>query len=738
MGLFSSDWVTSVGTSVSRVISDDLLPNATRTALVKSLFQDGNPSDYVTEELATSVAVRAERMYRYAENHYTYGMPSGEIYSSTQGRAEVEAIIEAAEGQQVLMEYSHFGPPNALHIGWIKLVNQYGYSQATNQLATLTAAKGGKPVYLHNMVVVVPESMSNLVGNKALEQWGTAASSGYTPYRPANVGSLMGLIRHSPIQKSSAVSAIQLLVTYVWRPTASSDLEQESLVITLSGYDLVADYFQAKYLVGGQAKYWIYKNDSGTYPTLDNVYVGSQVVSGEYFPFAYFRFNKQSTISNKTTPGYQTSKKMLKYLGMDFDTIGASLDENPNLGDVEQALLVMAVPASSTNPIECRYLFDYFDNLHYSMGESVSTPERYNLSNNTAQQQNSIVIQDARFKMALGNDGIYKHMVAGSIGSVGAYSNAYGTITTTVPFYNPETGELGNTTTTSSEHRYRHQVAPGLYEEVVVVGLTMTYFIYGNYSAVADENDKILLIPIDRSITTKYTMGDRETLYSRSLHFVFNSRTVTEVKWYQQSWFRAFLIVVAVVITVYSYGADGGSAIATALGISGAAGLIATIVVNLVIGQLIAVGFEITAKAVGSEVATALAVVALLAGGYQVIQAGGLSGAPWAQALLEISTGLQKAAMALKYSDLLADADSFNKQVEEATKLLETANDLLDQNNLLSPLVIFGEAPQDFYNRTVHSANIGVAGINAISSYVDIALTLPKLKDTLGEELYVN
>lgn len=739
MGLFSSKYRTTVGTAVSRVIEDEALPQSVKTGSIKSFFNDGNIPDYVMEELVASIGIRAERMYTYAEDHYTHGLPSGEVYSSTQGRQQVEAVIEAQEGQQVLIDYVRYGPPNTLHIGWMKLISQHGYNTVTNELGALSTLKG-HPVYLHDMVVVVPESQIGSLEAGALEQWGTAASAGYTPERPKSVGGMLKLMAPSPVHRSATANDLHLLVTYVWKTSTSAlaPLNTETFTIPVAEYDDEADYFHAKYTVNGQAKYWIYKNKSGWYPTLDAVFVDGPAVAGSYFPFIYFRHNKQSVISNTSTDAYLTSKKMLKYLGMDYDLLAETIDDNPDIADVEQAMMVFAVPPVSTNPIENRYLFDYFDAMHYAMdGSELSefdvARSRFFGSSTT---KNTTVIKDSLFKMALGNDGIYKRMVAGTIGEVGTYSSSYEVVDAEETYFDPETDQNTVVTVPSKTHRYRHQVAPGLYEEVLVRNLKMTYYVFENYTTTGDETDDILLIPIDKTVSQNYSIADRETLYARSMHFVFNSRVVTKVKWYQTGVFKALLIIIAIVITIYTYGADGGSSIAAALGLSGTAGLIATIVVNLAIGQLLAVGFKLFVKAFGPELATALAIIAIVYGGYQIIQSGGVAGAPWAQTLLQISTGLQQAVIADKFEDLLAEAEGFNLFVEEQTKLLEKSQDLLDKNNVLSPFVIFGEAPEDFYNRTVHSGNIGILGINAISSYVDVALTLPKLKDTLGEEAY--
>lgn len=736
MGIFSSKYVTTVGTQVSRVIEDSLLPNAITTGSYKAFFQNGNLPDYVLEELVSSIGVRAERMYAYAENHYVHGLPSGEIYTATQGRAQVEAVIEAAENQQVLMRYSNYGPPNTLHIGWMKLVSLYGYNPDTNQLTGLSAQKG-HIVYLKDMVVVVPAGQLNTFEAGSLDQWGTAATSGYTPERIHNVGVLTEAPRASPIYESATASELHLRVSYVWQ-AANGLINEESLTISVADYDATADYFHAKYVVAGQTKYWIYRHKSGTYPTLDAVFVDGPAVSGSYFPFAYFRYNKQSVIQNTNTAAYITSKKLLKHLDLDFDAIAEVIDENPDIADVEQAMMVMAVPAVSQDPIECRYLFDYFDELFYSMGgvTSAAVEAAQAVLYGEGLTQRAIVIKDQQFKMVLQNSGIYKRLIAGSIGEIGTHTSAFAVEQYEQEIKNSETGETSSFTVPIKLHRYRKQIATGLYEEVTVRDLQMRYWVYQEYTTTSDENQSILLIPIDRTISSEYSMADREILYARSLHFVFNSKIITKLKWYQTGLFKDLTLLLAIIITVASGGADGGSAIAAALALSGAAAVIAAIVINIIIGKLAAISFKLFVKVFGTELATLTAIVAVIYGGYQIIEAGSVAGAPWAMELLQVASGLQQAIMNSQFTDLLEETASFKNLAEERQAELDEVNKLLENSTALNPFVIFGESPEDFYNRTVHSGNIGAVGINAISSYVDIALTLPKLKDTLGEDAY--
>ena len=748
-----TETVITVATQITRVIEDDALPNSVSSGTLKALFQDGDISNYMMEEIASSVGLRAERMYNYAEDNYAFGLPSGEVYSSTQGRQQVEEVIETLEGKQVSMEYSHFSGPNFLHIGWMQLVSVWGYNHETNELQTLSATRG-RPCYLKDMVVVVPSSQASTLDSRILEAWGIAACAGYTPERTQNTGDIRALISASDLRVSTTATSPYLYVTATRK--VGNAIVDEPFSMNIEGYSFTDGYFHAKYYVDGVAKFWMYKNDSGTYPTLDSVYVDQPAVAGSYFPFTYFRLGRASMLADKTTAAYKTSAKLARYLGMDFDTIAQAMDENPDADKIEQAMLMFGVPSVSTNAIECRYLFDYFDNMHSAMGGNTSATGAFIASQiadglmesgawggifgkflrRNLGPRYATRIGDARFAMTFAHDGIYKRLRAGSIGVIGTYTSTFGTSQIVENTVDVDTGESLQGSRNITAHCYRHQISANLYEEVLVTGLKMTYNIWNGYTTSGTNTSDLLLIPIDKTVSEDYTIMEREELYSRSLHFVFNSLSITtyEVKWYQQSWFRTFTVIVAVVITIASYGADGGSAIATALGLTGTAGLIATIVVTLAIGALMPKVFRLFVKVLGQDVATVLAIAALIYGGYSVATEG-IAGAPMASDMLMLSTGLQRAVLESKMGDLMDENSAFQKYIEEQTKTLEETNELLDKQYVLSPFTVFGEKPEDYFNRTVHYGNIGTLGITAISSYVDIALALPKIQDTLGEPI---
>lgn len=740
----------NVGTAVSRVIKDAGIPNSTKTGVIKALFRGGDIRDYVLEDLVSSIGVRAEAMYAYGRDHYTHGLPSGQFTIAAENIDDVVGtVLLSIENVAVAMDYLHYGSPNNLHIGWLTLMASHGYNPATNQLAALTATKG-TPVYLDDMVVVIPSSGLGTIEPHSLEQWGIAAKAGYAPGKEIGSPEFRALTLPTGVQVDPVGATEFVRVKYAWNTVAG--VMRGSFDIPLTGYNSQADYYQARYRVGGVAKYWMYREGAGTYPTLDVLFDKAPLSGGSFFPFTYFRYNKVSEASNPSTQSYKTSKKLVDYLGMDYDQVSDGINSNPGIADVEQAMLVLAVPASTTNELERRYLWEFFNDLHLASAPAHRhrTEEEAALqaiqdilaaeASQVGLRAPGMVIQDSRFKMSLENQGVYKRRKAGSIGVIGAHHSEVVTRLVNHPFVTVDS-ETGNSFTHFIDspivsHYYRRQISLGFYDEIQVVELRVQFHILNQYTAIGDGDDAILIIPLDRDITSNFSIPDREALYARSLHFVFNSLIITKVRWYQTEEFQMVLLIVAIVITVMSWGADGGSAIAAALA-AGSYALAANLIIMMVVEMLIArLVFKIFVKEVGVEAAFVIAIVAAAFGVISAANAGSVAGAPYAGTMLTVASGINAAIgtqMQFDMADLLQQATQFDLLQKEQIKLLDTARDLLDNRSMLSPFVIFGEKPDDFFNRTVHSGNIGLVGISAVSFYVDSALTLPTLNNSLGE-----
>lgn len=751
MGLFSSKKKTYVGTSVTRVIEDADITNTIQLSVIQAILKDEDISTRILENMQSTIGVRAERMYSWAKKNYVYGLPSGTMVSTQEGVAQAQSVLETIEGQPVDIEYSQLAPANRMHVAWMRLISLYGYNPNTNELTVLSAQKG-KTVYLDDIKIEIPAAQLAELPNECLEQWGLAPSSGYQPDRVSNEEALKPIYLTSPVKKTgtSGPSQQQARVYYSWTTipggfNAKPVKTQENLVISLADLDQDEDFLHVKYTSINQTKYWMYQIGTGAYPVLDNIYNIPSDTSGTFFPFIFFRHNKTKLNEAGFGEGYRDNKKMCDLLKLDYDAILDGIHENPDIGDVTQAVMTFAVPPNPSSQIEKRYLFDFFSEQHLNQDLTVrqsNSVERLTALSFLQDQtklttKHSIVIQDAFFKMSLGFNQIYKRTKVGVIGPKGTYTSAYGTVTETREVED-DLGNLVNQSYPVRVYTYRHQLSAAYYQEVEVRRLVTEYQIQGKYTTLGDDEDDILLIPLDRSITKDYPMGTREELYSRALHFVFNSLVVVKVKWYQSGFFKFILTVAAIALAAYTFGgtALGQSLLAYSIGMTTLEAVVLTAVVGLATAAASYYALQLFVKAVGPELAFLIAIVAAVAGLYLGFEAGSIAGAPWAQDLLKLANGLTSqigGVVQNELATLLEVQSEFSKQMEEQFKLLDSANELLEPSKLLHPFTIFGENPSDFYNRTVHSGNIGTMTLSSISNYVDLSLTLPKFSETVGD-----
>ncbi len=741
MGIFSSRYITQVGTSTTRAIEDDALPDAVKLGLTKAIFDDDQSADipdYVMNELSGSLGVRANRMYRAAKNSgYVHGLPNDTLQSSTAAQPIVKQVLEAIEGSPVTIQYAHISAPNTQHLAWMSIITAFGYNPNDNTLSTLPNMDSGT-YYLDDLIINLPASKAGQLLQSSLAQWGPAARSGFSPTRGNS--QITGLLAPTPFNLEADVQQEQAQVEMAYRPGEQYLAERVTFYTNVMALDDKEDYVHARYVVNGVIKYWLYKIGTGTYPALDTVFAEPAATNGTYFPFIYYRYNKQSELDDPNTAAYIDSDKLTGKMGIDYATIGNAINDNPDIADVEQAMMLFAVPPETDNDIENRYLYDYFNRFYSELPEQFETPDQTTIQNVFDGLQeltvHSQIIKDQRFKMILRNQGIYKQRRVGKVGVPGTHTS--GTteenITKTYVINGVSTDKVFPVKT----HWYRKQVGRLHYEEIKVVNLEMLYYVLDEYTTTSDETENILLIPLDYTITNEYSSKDREELYSRSLHYVFNSVVVAKVKWYQTRIFRDLLLIVAVILTIYSFGSDGGSLIAAiAAGSSAAvAAAVYVIIVRILTGLVLQYVFKLFAKEVGAEFALVLSLVLTIYAVGSGIRTGSIENAPWASEMLQLANGLTSGVEAYT-EDLLEDLEQeyadFEDYKEEQTALLEERSELLSDNNKLSPLIIFGESPGEFFDRTTHSGNIGVLALSTTSSYVDIALTLPKLNESVTE-----
>lgn len=733
MGFFGSRTRTVVGTSVIRAIEDKNLPDAIKTSLLEALLSDGDIAEYAIDGMFQGMNSRVDRAYIEAQRDYPFGMPSSVAVSARMGEPEAKVILEAIEGQSIDIIYSNIAVANSMHFAWEALVERYEYNAETNELPTLSASKG-YPVYLYNLVPTIPNNYENRKLNfEALEFWGISPLAGYTPSRVA----IPSMLIEQPIPLVDG-NGDTLKLTIEWNEAPADkpkDIKKEVITLPAKTFNESADYIHVKYEVSGVTKYWSYALGSGTFPTLDNLLVLPYEPLGTFMPYIYFRHEARSLLDSPESEEYKASKKMAKLLGMDYDQMAEAIEENPDIADVQQAVMMFIVPVNTENEIEIKYLYEFFEKVY----ELQPTPESFlpwedlgeEYRSTGSRARNAIVIQDKLFEFSLRHKGAFKRYVRGTLNSKYEKERQTKTYQETI-----DTGDTQSTFTRRySVHVFKHQITKGVYEEIVVREPSSLFKVFGDRYSLGDEDDDNLIVPLDRSIVETYAYRDKEILYGRSLHYVFNSMQVIKVRWYETGFFSFLVTAVGLILSVWTAGQSLALSIAAAA-TSTALAVIVAVLKKLLIGLLIQQAFTLFVQIVGEELGLLIAVLAALAGAYQYIKHSGVANAPWAQELLSLSSSMSSGVQNVTSAglvDLQEEMSAFSREVEESTKLLDNARELLENTSPISPFVIFGESPTNFYNRTIHSGNTGVKTIEAVTEYVQVALRLPEISDTLGE-----
>lgn len=745
MGIFSSKRRIHVDTAVVRVIEGEQVPQSNITGAVQGIIAGRPLVKSIKNAIIHGPYRKFESMYQFAATpgNYTFGLPDARVLSSDDGIDAAKVAIENEVGSTVAIDYLHFRPLNNTHMGWKTVTEEYGYVHETNELTGLSTSVGF-PVYLEDLVpkYVIPAD-AEAPDSLSRSAFGNSPQTGYTPERVSRGGTIdiIGNIVKSQDWEEAESGPEGVTIKYIWED-ADGEIQKDSIFKDLSGYDNTAEFYQGRYRYteGGEAiiGYWTYNPESGTHPDIDSVYDFSYTAPGTYFPFAIFRREKINYADEalEDTDEFKSTKELLSKLNIDFQQVGEQINENPDIDQVEQAVMMMGVPINATHPAEIEYLFRFFKWLH------TVTPiiPRLTVEQQTAgggiRPNRAIEFADGGFRVVMSYDDIAWRTRAGSIGPKGTYST-----------HTDVAENIGTIAIPGGKlvvQYYRYQVSDSAYEQVAVMNPRMRYDIRDDHQVLGNGTDDICLVPVNREIAHEMVLLEREQLYYRSLHLVFNSYVVEKVEWYQRGAFKVFMIILAVVIAFYTgyfdvliVAIEAGSL--TQIGIAVVTMVIEKIVIDYV--------FELLVGALGVEVAVIIATVSALVGAGFIVK-GGKAAMGWAETLLKASTGLTSgvgAELERLVSKYQAEVSEFELLKEEKAAELEAGQDLLDQKNLLDPFAFIGEtpmvrhneSPQDYFNRTVHSGNVGVVGFDFIEYFVDTSLKLPDIQDTLGDTFYV-
>lgn len=754
MGFFSDKKKIKVNVTVQSVFEDDQIPTSSLNGIIKGILGDQDIVPAMLDELTQSAGIRAMTAAYNAETHgYNVGIPTAQVKSFISGKAAVIAAIQANIGKQITPEYYYMGPLNSMHYGWQYCVDSLGYVGTSNELTRLSASTGFK-CYLTDMVATYLRVdydwmvESNDMG--MLDQLGPSPTSGYRPSAPFNQLNGIGKYAAQPPYEVSDVSTEDYItITYEFKDS-NGTITTRGLTVSMAAFDNTADFHMCRYTdSAGNIGLFTYLQGSGVYPAIDAAMAFDGETLGTYFPWCYFRVYGEDSLQFETR---ETQEQMIAWcstLGVNYDSLHAGVHNDPNVDDVEQSMLIMAVHPGNKHSSCREYLFKHFKALH---ANSVPQPsldptqvgKMQAFTSSPSQMQR---IADDRFAMSFQYSGIQQRRVAGKIGKAGTYNSYFGEMNQNAQIYTIQTStgvKAAQQVTSQPGWVYQYQVLDAVYEEVIVYGLRVNYEVYRKKGYAAGGQDVGLLIPLDKLIVQTMSVPAREQVICRALTMMVNTVVITYTPWYASSAFKIVLMVIAVVMTILTAGAAWQSIVAAAA--VGTAALAITVLTMIVQTVVVTVGLKLFAKAVGPELAMLVAFVAVAYGNY--VASSSETTVTWAENLISLGTSLVKEGAALSqerlaagFEDLASDIEAFSVWAKDQMDGLGDKMSELGLNPAIvgieafdvvkmGPSLILGENPQDYYQRTVHSGNAGLMAYSMTESFVESKLMLPSFNQT--------
>lgn len=674
MGLFSKT-KTYVETTTLRLVEDT--PNILQQSIRTSILGNRPIVDDMLANVMRGLGAQADSYYRYGRDKYYFGLPQGSIEAAPASASTVGLVLADIEGGDVKVEYCVASIADATYFAHPFLQSNRGWDYSTDIVSNPPFGSGGDTVYY---------------------------------------------------SKARFLSSTKIIITYIYG--AGNTYEEQITVPAVSLNDI---YYHSSYLTGdftGARKYWTYNASLGTYPTLN---INTKPDS-PYYPVVPLRRNKEDWTVDDGSERYKTSKRLLGRFNIEIDELGTGINGNPDINDVDHAYVILGVHLQSKVPQTQDYLYRYFKHLE---GLSEYTEDDYirwtardpAYQDSVIPKMNKVTVKEEDYHIEVGYLYINSEMKNGVLGKTGFVN--------TETIVKPKISR-GYYSFETSEFIIRKQLTATTYEEVTIVGLKHVNYIYGNYtvdtnladSLVEEEDDFIL--PLHNEVAKSISVFKRTDLMYDALRIVFNSIIIRKLKWYETGFFQLVLIVVAIVLTVVSYGALSES-LAVAMGFTAGTasaaivGFLAYAAVNIAIQY----GFQFLIDVLGVNIAFVIAIVAAV---YGVV--GQINGAPFADAALQVQSGFTN-GLSNKFDsemkDLLSDWEVLQKEMEDAWLELREMEAELNTDGLIDPMILLNntsglaspnESPEDYYNTRIHSGNIGVNAFKAIEHFVPINLTL--------------
>ena len=691
MGLFSKTKIYVESYSTPLV---EEAPNLVQQSVLTSIRGERSISDDLIANTVAGLGSNLKRYYKVGATDYFYGVPSGSMKNQGASITTVKTVIESETGEDIAVDYSIYGPADGYYFSLDYLLTTRGMDETT-------------------LVVSNPPT----------------SSVGQTTFQYAKI-----------------ISSNQIELSYM-----DSLYVEHTEIYTYPGSILEeASYYHVRYfLLNEQGDpitsipyYWFYSPQEGTYEVLEPY----EEFDSNYMPVVPLRYANTDYTVDDDSERYHTSKRLLRQLKLNMNELGDAINENPDIGDIDHAYVIMGVSPATTIPAAKSYLYDFWKNK-----EGV---QRYNKEDHAQWLDRDTEYQDSApppiNTLAIGEADISYNVEIGWLYVDSVLKT--GSISPEAKIGDVETEIIVRSSAYYSGYAFenssfiiRKQIGSNSYDEIEVKGLKHINYVYRSHTvdttledvvnAAADEDDFSdgMLIPLDIRIVENMRVTDRTDLCYEALRITFNCYVKQKLKWYQTGFFQAFMAIVGLVLTIYTFGTSS-AAMGAWLGFG--TGITAAVIGAIALGVItigIRYGVAYLIDVVGLELAAILAIISAAMGfaptgeGINAVVLGTLQAG--IQNGLQVGMDMEMRDIMNEYDALQREIDAYKEEMDEFYASTDTSwlTDPMAIANTTSGLALPNETPEMYYSTRIHTGNMAPIDKAHIENYVDSQIALEGL-----------
>ena len=595
LGLFGieDEDIISTNVSVQRIIKDDEAIAAIMTKVCLEKQKDDSVG-IMDRFLSHTQRVRARynAYFTYGKNDLAVGLPEANLKAIKIDNGLVKDVIDGVYGIDCTILESKITAPDKYEYVYAKFHDLYGYKPYSNELTYLgdtykitnidyNYGLDRYDVYIssyENKTTVVTTTTVVTITN--IDVTNDNKNTTVTE-RTVITGTKSGVISDVIVELSNINVTIPKdsetgSTNTVANTSTVNDVVYATAVLPIAAFNPTRHYIVKYWYVNvSEWYYWIYEENSGAYPILDNT--NYRTTNLDMLPIVPLRNATVNVNADKESVAYKQAKEILNYIGLDVDQLIDGISENDQIANVEDAFVHFGINPNDQDPVISKMLYEIFE---YSYSDAGLGGVDGSAKGFTA------TIQEGPFNAAIAWASQSRVINDGIIGPLGSYKHSI--VGKSLIVQKQEEPEKYVTITMNNMSSIT------LIDRQGLVGTTA--------SDVGHEN---FYIPLSIFLVNKLSPIEQTVLFNKSLILTIYAAQVQHLEWYETEAFGDFLQIVGIVIFIFTWNPASFS-ISTALVAIGK-----YLIVMLIL--------EMVMKATDSPLVRALAIVAaayVMGGGF--------------------------------------------------------------------------------------------------------------------------